>query len=179
MKAYKTEPDVYAMQGYDAAQLLIVGMNAVKGDTSKRAELVEAMASAKLDSPRGPLSFTKSHNPIHDIYLRKVEGKENKYVERGGQAADRSAARLQDVGSLPGPRSRMRRDELGAVQGARPKASRKYGEGAQRRSAPNSPRPSGLLPRSAPASSRGWRIFPIFAAPRASRPSLLGPATHT
>ena len=80
MKAYKSEPDVYSVGGYDAAQLLIVGMNAVKGDTSKRAELVKAMETAKIDSPRGPLAFTKSHNPIHDIYLRKVEGKENKYV---------------------------------------------------------------------------------------------------
>ncbi len=79
-KAYNASPDVYAMQGYDAAQLLIVGMNAVKGDMGKRAELVAAMAAAKIDSPRGSLSFTKSHNPIHDIYLRKVEGKENKYV---------------------------------------------------------------------------------------------------
>ena len=74
------KPDVYAMQGYDAAQLLIVGMNAVKGDTGKRAELVAAMGAAKLDSPRGSLALNKGHNPIHDIYLRKVEGKENKYV---------------------------------------------------------------------------------------------------
>ena len=80
MKAYKTEPDVYAVQGYDAAQLLIAGMNAVKGDTTKRAELIRAMETAKLDSPRGPMALTKSHNPIHDIYLRKVEGKENKVV---------------------------------------------------------------------------------------------------
>ena len=80
MKAYKTEPDVYAMQGYDAAQLLIVGMNAVKGDTTKRADLVKAMAAAKVDSPRGSLAFNVGHNPIHDIYLRKVEGKENKVV---------------------------------------------------------------------------------------------------
>ena len=79
-KAYKTEPDVYAVQGYDAAQLLIAGMNAVKGDTTKRAELVKAMEMAKLDSPRGPLALNKGHNPIHDIYLRKVEGKENKVV---------------------------------------------------------------------------------------------------
>jgi branched-chain amino acid transport system substrate-binding protein len=79
-KAYKSDPDVYAMQGYDAAQLLIVGMNAVKGDTSKRAEIVKAMENAKIDSPRGSLALSKSHNPIHDIYLRKVEGKENKYV---------------------------------------------------------------------------------------------------
>lgn len=80
MKAYKTEPDVYAVGGYDAAQLLIVGMNAVKGDTSKRAELIKAMETAKLDSPRGPFALTKSHNPIHDIYLRRVEGKENKVI---------------------------------------------------------------------------------------------------
>jgi branched-chain amino acid transport system substrate-binding protein len=80
MKSYKTEPDVYAMQGYDAAQLLIVGMNAVKGDMSKRAELVKAMEAAKIDSPRGSLALSKSHNPIHDIYLRKVEGKENKVI---------------------------------------------------------------------------------------------------
>ena len=38
------------------------------------------METAKIDSPRGPFALTKSHNPIHDIYLRKVEGKENKVV---------------------------------------------------------------------------------------------------
>jgi branched-chain amino acid transport system substrate-binding protein len=80
MKAYKSEPDVYAVGGYDAAQLLIVGMNAVKGDTAKRAELVKAMEGAKIDSPRGALALNKGHNPIHDIYLRKVDGKENKVV---------------------------------------------------------------------------------------------------
>ena len=80
MKAYKTEPDVYAVQGYDAAQLLIIGMNAVKGDSTKRAELVKAMAAAKIDSPRGSLALNVGHNPIHDIYLRKVEGKENKVI---------------------------------------------------------------------------------------------------
>ena len=55
-----------------------VGMNAVKGDTGKRA--VAAMESAKLDSPRGLLALNKGHNPIHDSYLRKVEGKENKVI---------------------------------------------------------------------------------------------------
>ena len=79
-KAFKVEPDVYAVQGYDAAQLLIVGANAVKGDFSKRADMVKAMEAAKIDSPRGPLALNKGHNPIHDIYLRKVEGKENKVV---------------------------------------------------------------------------------------------------
>src|SRR6187399_770837 len=80
MKAHKVEPDVYAVQGYDAAQLLIAGANAVKGDLSKRADVVKAMETAKLDSPRGSLALTKAHAPIHDIYLRKVEGKENKVI---------------------------------------------------------------------------------------------------
>ena len=38
------------------------------------------METAKIDSPRGPFALTKAHNPIQDIYLRKVEGKENKVV---------------------------------------------------------------------------------------------------
>ncbi len=79
-KAYKVDPDVYAVQGYDAAQLLNAGLTAVKGDIGKRNELVAAMAAAKVDSPRGPLTLSKAHNPVQDIYLRKVEGKENKVV---------------------------------------------------------------------------------------------------
>ncbi|HZP85520.1 MAG TPA: ABC transporter substrate-binding protein, partial [Burkholderiales bacterium] len=79
-KAYKGEPDVYAVQGYDAGQLLAAGLKAVNGDVKKRAELIKAMESAKIDSPRGSLAFTKSHAPIQDIYLRKVEGKENKMI---------------------------------------------------------------------------------------------------
>jgi len=79
-KAYKSEPDVYSVGGYDAAQLLIVGMNAVNGDVSKRAEMEKAMGNAKIVSPRGSLAFNKGHNPIHDMYLRKVEGMQNKVV---------------------------------------------------------------------------------------------------
>jgi branched-chain amino acid transport system substrate-binding protein len=79
-KTFKLQPDVYAVQGYDAAQLLGVGLAAVRGDLGRRAELVAAMEKAKIDSPRGPFTLSKSHNPVQDIYLRKVEGKENKLV---------------------------------------------------------------------------------------------------
>jgi branched-chain amino acid transport system substrate-binding protein len=77
-KTFKLQPDVYAVQGYDAAQMLGVGLNAVKGDANKKAELAAALTAAKIDSPRGTFTFSKSHNPVQDIYLRKVEGKENK-----------------------------------------------------------------------------------------------------
>ena len=77
-KAYNAEPDVYAVQGYDSALLLNTGLNAVKGDTGKRADIIKAMEGATIDSPRGPFTMSKAHNPVQDIYLRKVEGKDNK-----------------------------------------------------------------------------------------------------
>ncbi|PZQ59475.1 MAG: ABC transporter permease [Variovorax paradoxus] len=79
-KAFKLQPDVYAVQGYDAAQMLGAGLAATKGDFSKKAEIAAAIEKAKIDSPRGAFTIGKSHNPVQDIYLRKVEGKENKLV---------------------------------------------------------------------------------------------------
>jgi branched-chain amino acid transport system substrate-binding protein len=80
LKAYQIEADVYAMQGYDTAQLLAAGLAAVKGDTTKRAELVAAMEAARIESPRGTMTLSKAHNPVNDIYLRRVEGKQNKVI---------------------------------------------------------------------------------------------------
>jgi len=79
-KSFKLQPDVYAVQGYDAAQILRVGLDAVKGDVSKKAEFAAAVEKAKFDSPRGSFTMSKSHNPVQDIYLRRVEGKENKLI---------------------------------------------------------------------------------------------------
>jgi branched-chain amino acid transport system substrate-binding protein len=77
-KAYKTAPDVYAVQGYDAAQMLNAGLTAVKGDLARRKELVAAIETAHIDSPRGTFTLSKSHDPVQDFYLRKVVGHENK-----------------------------------------------------------------------------------------------------
>ncbi|TXT37121.1 MAG: branched-chain amino acid transport system substrate-binding protein [Comamonadaceae bacterium] len=85
-KTYKLQPDVYAVQGYDAAQMLAVGLNAVKGDMGKKAEFTAAIEKAKIDSPRGPFTLSKSHNPVQDIYLRQVGGKENKLVNIASKA---------------------------------------------------------------------------------------------
>ncbi len=85
-KAHKTEPDVYAVQGYDAALLLAAGLDAVKGDFSKRKEMISAMEKARIDSPRGAWTMSKAHNPIQDIYLRKVVGRENRFVSTAHKA---------------------------------------------------------------------------------------------
>jgi len=79
-QAFKLQPDVYAVQGYDAAQMIGAGLAATKGDFGKKAELSAAIQKAKIDSPRGAFTMSRAHNPVQDMYLRKVEGKENKVV---------------------------------------------------------------------------------------------------
>ena len=79
-KSYKLQPDVYAVQGYDAAQMLSVGLKAAGGDISKKDAFRTAIEKATIASPRGDFTLSKAHNPVQDIYLRKVDGKENKKI---------------------------------------------------------------------------------------------------
>jgi len=79
-KAYKSEADVYAVQGYDTGLLLGVGLDAVRGDVSKKHELIAMLEKARIDSPRGAWTLSRAHNPIQDIYLRKVVGTQNKVI---------------------------------------------------------------------------------------------------
>jgi branched-chain amino acid transport system substrate-binding protein len=78
-KATSRPVDVYAVQGYDAGQLLVQGLAAVKGDTRAKKELHAAMRGAKIASPRGDWTFSPAHNPVQDFYLRKVINGENRY----------------------------------------------------------------------------------------------------
>ena len=79
-KTFKLQPDVYAVQGYDAAQILGNGLAAVKGDVGKKAEFIAAAQKARIDSPRGAFSLSPAHNPVQDIYLRQVAAKQNKVI---------------------------------------------------------------------------------------------------
>jgi branched-chain amino acid transport system substrate-binding protein len=77
-KAYKLDADVYAVQGYDAAQLLGTGLKSVGGDfAGKRDAMLKAMHTATIDSPRGKFTLSASNNPVQDIYLRQVVGMDN------------------------------------------------------------------------------------------------------
>ena len=91
-KTFKMQPDVYAVQGYDTGLLLVQGANAVKGDLGKKAELYKAMEGATIDSPRGKWTMSKAHNPVQDMYLRKVVGKENKVLGVAAKALADSGA---------------------------------------------------------------------------------------
>ena len=74
------EADVYAVQGYDAAQLLAIGLEAVKGNLEDEAGLYKAMRAAKFDSPRGSISLSPSQEVVHNIYLRRAEKGLNKVI---------------------------------------------------------------------------------------------------
>ncbi len=79
LKAYKTEADTYAVQGYDAAQMFDAGLKAAGGDVKKRDKIIAGMEAAVIDSPRGTFRMSAAHNPVQDIYLREVKGGANSY----------------------------------------------------------------------------------------------------
>ena len=89
---FKMQPDVYAVQGYDTGQLLVQGVAAVKGDIGNKQPLYKAMETAVIDSPRGKWTMSKAHNPIQDMYLRRVEGRENKVIGIAAKAVADSGA---------------------------------------------------------------------------------------
>ena len=76
-KTYKVNADVYAVQGYDAAQLLAAGLKAAAGDIKNQDKVIAGMSSAQIDSPRGKFILSAGHNPVQDIYLRQVKGNNN------------------------------------------------------------------------------------------------------
>ncbi len=76
---YKANADVYAVQGYDAAQILAAGLNAVKGDFSKRDAMTAAMRKTTVDSPRGKFTISPAGNPVQDMFLRQATGNYNEF----------------------------------------------------------------------------------------------------
>src|SRR3954467_2211234 len=79
-KTHGVQADVYAVQGYDTGLLLAGGLQAVQGNFGEPKALSSALEKVRVDSPRGPGAMSKSHNPIQDIYLRRVEGNANQVI---------------------------------------------------------------------------------------------------
>lgn len=80
--------DLYGVQGYDAGLLIAQALDAVNGKVENRDGLIKAMESARIDSARGAFSFSKAHNPIQTVYLRKVENGENKVIGVAAEALE-------------------------------------------------------------------------------------------
>ena len=78
--AYKIQPDVFAVQGYDSAQLLAAGLSKAPAGAFDKEAVMNAMSAATIDSPRGAFTLSKANNPVQDIYRRKAEGSQNKVI---------------------------------------------------------------------------------------------------
>jgi branched-chain amino acid transport system substrate-binding protein len=74
------DADVYAVQGYDAAQILAAGLEATRGDPQAEREFARGVRAARIDSPRGAFTLSTSHNPVQNMYLREARGGENRVI---------------------------------------------------------------------------------------------------
>ena len=85
-KATSRDADVYAVQGYDAGQMLAAGLIATKGDAAAIKDLGAAIRAAKIDSPRGAFTISASHNPVQTIWLREAIGGLNRVIGPAAEA---------------------------------------------------------------------------------------------
>ena len=70
--AYGYVPGSYAMQGYDAAQLIDSAVKKTGGDTADKEKLRTALRAADFASPRGAFKFNTNGYPVQDFYLVQV-----------------------------------------------------------------------------------------------------------
>ena len=65
--------DVFAMQGYDTARVIVEALNAVNGKTDDVASFMRAISRVSFKSPRGDFRFdANSNNVINPLYVREL-----------------------------------------------------------------------------------------------------------
>jgi branched-chain amino acid transport system substrate-binding protein len=69
---YDRVPGTYAMQAYDAAQLIDSALRKVDGNLEDQDALRDALREADFQSLRGDFEFGNNHYPIQDFYLVEV-----------------------------------------------------------------------------------------------------------
>ena len=87
------DPSVYSMRGFDAARVIVEGVNKLDGNLSNKKNVTDAFASVKFTSPRGPFEFDPvTHNVVQNIYLRETiltgTGVHNKVISNLGFIRD-------------------------------------------------------------------------------------------
>jgi branched-chain amino acid transport system substrate-binding protein len=88
-------PGSYAMQAFDAANLIASAVNAVNGDLSNKDRVRDELRKANFTSLRGPFRFGNNQYPIQNFYLvraaRRADGRFQTEI------ADRVFENYQDV----------------------------------------------------------------------------------
>jgi branched-chain amino acid transport system substrate-binding protein len=74
-RAYGRPADVFAVQGYDTARVIVEALRAAGGRTADRAAFMRAIGQVDFLSPRGRFRFDAgSNNVVDTVYLRQLAG---------------------------------------------------------------------------------------------------------
>jgi branched-chain amino acid transport system substrate-binding protein len=67
------QPDVFAVQGFDTARVIVEALNATKGKTDNKDAFMTAISKVAFKSPRGDFKFDpNTNNVVQTIYIRKT-----------------------------------------------------------------------------------------------------------
>ena len=81
-KEWKYDPGFYAAATYTEAAVLEETLKATKGNIDDKEGFMKAVRAVKVDTCRGPVSFDPYGNVIGHVYIRRVERKEGRLVNR-------------------------------------------------------------------------------------------------
>src|SRR5438105_2171539 len=76
------DPGFYAAATYVEAAVLEATLNALKGNIEDKPSFMKTVRNIKVDTARGPVSFDRYGNVVGNIYIRKVERKDGRLVNR-------------------------------------------------------------------------------------------------
>ena len=80
-REYKVDPGVYAAETYLCGEVLEHALKTVNGKIEDKDVFMKALKEAKVPATlAGPVSFDEFGNVVGNIYIRKVEKKDGKYV---------------------------------------------------------------------------------------------------
>jgi len=71
---YGTVPSYYAESLYSTARWIDVAVRRIRGNVEDKTAFMNALKTVELfDAARGPIKLDKYNNPIHNVYVRRVE----------------------------------------------------------------------------------------------------------
>src|SRR3954470_6538335 len=79
---WKYDPGFYAAATYVEAAVLDATLQAIKGNIENKELFMKTVRGLKVDTARGPVQFDKYGNVIGNVYIRKVERKDGRLVNR-------------------------------------------------------------------------------------------------
>ena len=79
---WKYDPGFYAAATYVEAAVLEAALGQIKGRIEDKPAFMKAVRGIKVDTCRGPVAFDQYGNVVGSVYIRKVERKDGRLVNR-------------------------------------------------------------------------------------------------